>query len=342
MSIQTKLIKMTDEEGLLQAANSLASGGLVVFPTETVYGLGASALDPFAAQKVYAAKGRPSDNPLIVHLSCIEEAEKYCFVNDTFYKLCENFSPGPLTMILPKKKIIPDEVTAGLDSVALRIPSNAIAHRLIALSKVPVAAPSANLSGKPSPTCAKHVIDDLMGRVDYIIDGGDCEVGLESTVVKIEDTKVTLIRPGGVTYEELCEVHDFVVLDKLAYEQCNENMVPISPGVKYKHYAPKAKMYVVDGEYERILSFMREKQQNENCGILCFEEDVPFLTEKNRISLGSIQDHKTQAQHLFAAFRTMDDKNVDTIYTHAASREGMGLAVYNRLIKAAGFEIINV
>ncbi len=310
-------------------------------PTETVYGLGANALDKNAVTNVYKAKGRPMDNPLIVHLAKAEDAELYAHTNETFYKLAERFMPGPLTVILPKKDIIPYEVTCGLDTVAIRVPSNQIAHKLIELSGCPIAAPSANLSGKPSPTSFEHVVEDMNGRVDAIIDGGKCDVGVESTVIIIKGNSAEILRPGLVTYEDLVEIIPDITINEAVKNQCT-TAKPASPGMKYRHYAPSSPVFLVDGNDEDIIQFFKIKQQSENCGILCFDEDAKYLSSDKLLTFGSHFDEQKQAHELFDMLRKFDSMSVDKIYARLPSDKGVGLAVYNRLIRAAGFTIINV
>ncbi len=339
--MQTLLIKDHDQKNIQKAADIIKHGGLVVFPTETVYGLGANALDKNAVTNIYKAKGRPMDNPLIVHLAKPEDAEKYAYTNDLFYKLAKIFMPGPLTVILPKKEIIPYEVTCGLDTVALRVPSNDIAHELIEKSGCPIAAPSANLSGKPSPTSFDHVIKDMSGRADAIIDGGKCTIGLESTVIILNGSKTELLRPGKITYEELKQIIPHISINNAVKNKCVDNK-PASPGMKYRHYAPQSPVFLIAGTDENVIDFLKNKQQNEKCGILCFEEDLNFLLPENVLSFGKHDDQNTQARELFDRLRQFDDMNVEKIYSRLPSEYGVGLAVYNRLIRAAGFEIINV
>ena len=248
-----------NEPKIIRAAEILKNGGLVAFPTETVYGLGGDGTNAQAAQKIYAAKGRPSDNPLIIHIASPEDAEHYAQTNPTYYRLAKAFMPGPLTVILPKKDSIPLSTTGGLDSVAVRCPAHPVAHRLIELAGLPIAAPSANLSGKPSPTCAAHVAEDLDGRVDMILDGGDCEIGLESTIVKVEGEKLTLLRPGGITYDALCMVCRDVQIAPAVTEQLAAGERPLSPGMKYRHYAPTAPLVLLQGEPEKVLAFLQQE-----------------------------------------------------------------------------------
>lgn len=327
---------------IIEAADVIKKGGLVAFPTETVYGLGADATDASAARKIYAAKGRPSDNPLIIHISTPSDAEKYAYTTELYYKLAQAFMPGPLTVILPKKDIVPFSVTGGLDTVAIRCPSHPIASALIRESGTAVAAPSANLSGSPSPTCAEHVISDLNGRIDMIIDGGECEIGLESTIVKITDGKAILLRPGAVTYEALLCVCDDVEISYAVTSRLAENEAPLSPGMKYRHYAPSAPLVLLDGEYDDVISYMRKAQSGENCSLICYDEDTAFLDERNTISIGERDDLEAQAKALFAALRRADKMNTEIIYAHLPPKNGMGLALYNRLIRAAAHTIKKV
>lgn len=321
------------------AANIIKKGGLVAFPTETVYGLGADAGNADACLNIFKAKNRPCDNPLIVHVLSPEDAEKYAVTNELYYKLAEYFMPGPFTVILPKKETISDAVSAGLDSVAIRVPKHKTARELIRLSGKPIAAPSANLSGKPSPTTADHVIADMNGRIDAILCGADCEVGVESTVVKITgDDSVVICRPGGITFEMLKQVCDNVTIDPAVVSKFDGR--PISPGMKYRHYAPKAQVTVLVGSENDIEAFLADKK---DFGILCFSEDKKLLKYPNAFAFGSDENSHEQAHLLFErlrAFDTMDD--IKHIYARMPSKSGVGLAVYNRLIKAAGFDIIEL
>ena len=322
-----------------EAANIIKNGGLVDFPTETVYGLGGDATDKNAAAKIYAAKGRPSDNPLIIHIATPEDAEKYAHTSALYYKLADAFMPGPLTVILPKKDSIPKEVTGGLDTVAVRCPSHPVAHKLILTSGTAIAAPSANLSGSPSPTCAKHVIDDLNGRVDCIIDGGECDIGLESTIIKLDGEKVTLLRPGAITSDALECVCDHVEISSAVTEGLKANERPLSPGMKYKHYAPKAPLVLLDGSDSSALKFMQEAQKKENCVLLCYDEEAEALNNEKIIKIGERSDLAIQAKRLFAALREADGLDCDIIYAHLPSLSGLGLALYNRLIRAAAHTV---
>ena len=335
-------MREASEENIKKASDIIKNGGLVVMPTETVYGLGANALDRNAVTNVYKAKGRPMDNPLIVHIAKAEDAEKYAKTSELFYKLADRFMPGPLTVIMPKKDIIPYEVTCGLDTVAIRVPSNETAHKLIEYSGCPIAAPSANLSGKPSPTSFEHVVEDMNGRVDAIINGGECTVGLESTVIILKKGESgEILRPGKVTYEDLKEIIPDITINNAVKNQCTDAK-PASPGMKYRHYAPQSPVFLIKGDEKKVIEFFKSKQNSENCGILCFEEDLEYLSDKNTLSFGKHNDEDAQAHELFDKLRTFDSLNVEKIYARIPSESGVGLAVYNRLIRAAGFEIIEI
>lgn len=336
------------EPQLVEAADVIKKGGLVAFPTETVYGLGASALDPDASRRIYLAKGRPSDNPLIIHISKPEEAEKYCFTSDLYYKLAEKFMPGPITVIMKKKDIVPSTVTGGLDTVAVRCPSDKVARELIRLSGVPIAAPSANTSGKPSPTCAQHVRDDLDGKVDVIIDGGECVIGLESTIVKICDGNVSLLRPGGISVEMLESVCGKINIDKAVREKLPDNVKPQAPGMKYRHYAPEAKVYLIvddnSSDFEnRAVKFINSKiEQNPKTGAMCCSEICRCLNGEYIKDLGSKNDKAEHAKKLFAFLREFDETDVTEIYAVTEDESGIGLAVKNRMLKASGYNVIEI
>ena len=337
--MNTEILYDTDENDIKRAAELIASGKLVAFPTETVYGLGANALDGDAVKRIFLAKGRPQDNPLIVHIDKAENASKYACAGKLYSKLAEKFMPGPITVIMPKRDNISSPVTAGLDSVGIRVPLSGTARRLIELSGVPIAAPSANLSGKPSPTKASHVIEDLSGRVEAILCGEDCLVGVESTVVKItgEDSLV-ICRPGGVTYEMLKEVCENVEIDPAVISKFDGK--PVSPGMKYRHYAPNAEVSVLIGDEEKILDFLSDKSY---FGIICYDEDEKLLSLGNAFSLGRSDNSGEQAARLFDILRYFDGvETVKIIYARMPKKDGVGLAVYNRLLKAAGFNVINL
>lgn len=348
--METRIVKISPDrvsefdDELRIAAEIIKKGGLVAFPTETVYGLGANALDARASEKIYEAKGRPSDNPLIIHIASKDDFEKYSEIEDRkrFEAITEKFVPGAITIIQKKRDIIPSTVTAGMDTVAIRLPSNPIARRLIELAGVPIAAPSANTSGRPSPTRAEHVIEDMMGRVDMIIDGGECEVGLESTIVLLKSGSATLLRPGGVTLEMLEDALGEVKVDKAVRGRLLEGEKPLAPGMKYRHYAPKGSVIILKGDDEAVISFMRKALENESAGIICYREDN--LPECERVKvLGSVSNKEEMAHRLFDSLRAFDSlEKVKTIYTRLPSDDEIGLALVNRLIKASGYTVLEV
>lgn len=347
--MKTELCKPSGNDDIVfdRAAEIIRNGGLVVFPTETVYGLGGDATNADAAKKIYAAKGRPSDNPLIIHIAKPEDAEIYAHTSKLYYRLADAFMPGPLTVIMPKRDIIPLSTTGGLDSVAVRCPSNPIARALIEKSGVAIAAPSANVSGKPSPTCAEHVKYDMDGRVDMIIDGGECDIGLESTIVKIDTDHtgheyLTLLRPGGITYDALCMVSERVDIAKAVTEMLEKDERPLSPGMKYKHYAPRAPLTLIDGDERDVLDFFISEQKNCNCAILCYDEEIPYLENRLLLPVGKKEDIKTQAHLLFSRLREADLTDAEKIYAHKPPTDGLGLALYNRMIRAAAHTLLNV
>lgn len=332
----TELLSADSDENIRRAADIIKRGGLVAFPTETVYGLGADALDPEAAGKIYAAKGRPSDNPLIIHIAEPEDAEQYAYTSEIYYRIAERFMPGPITVILPKKPCIPDTVTGGLDTVAVRVPIDFHAHKLIKYAGVPIAAPSANISGRPSATSASHCLADFDGRIDAVLDGGECTFGLESTIVKASDGgTLRLLRPGAVTPEDLSGICSKVEIDPAVLNKFTGT--PEAPGMKYRHYAPSAPVIILDGPDEQVYKFLSDKC---DCGILCYSEDIPRLSGNNVFSMGSRNSPAEQAHMLFKCLRRFE--GVSVIYARMPSKNGIGLAVFNRLIKAAGYEIISV
>ena len=344
--MNTEHIKITDiaaqENDLARAASVLRAGGLVVFPTETVYGLGGDATRDEAAKKIYAAKGRPSDNPLIIHIADPADAEAYAVTNELYYRLAKAFMPGPLTVILPRKESIPKSTTGGLDSVAVRCPSHPVAHRLIELCGFPIAAPSANLSGKPSPTSAAHVAQDMDGRVDMILDGGESEIGLESTIVKIDGDGLILLRPGGISRDALSLVCEKVTVADAVLHQLAKNERPLSPGMKYRHYAPTAPLVLLKGKDENVLAYLKAEAAARNCAILCYNEECEALKGSTLLPIGQKNDLGAQAHRLFAALREADNSNAEIIYAHLPPQDGLGLALYNRLIRAAAHTIKEV
>ena len=344
--MKTEHIKITNitaqEDDLARAASILREGGLVVFPTETVYGLGGDATRDEAAKKIYAAKGRPSDNPLIIHIANPADAEAYAVTNELYYQLAKAFMPGPLTVILPRRESIPKSTTGGLDSVAVRCPAHPVAHKLIELCGFPIAAPSANLSGKPSPTSASHVAQDMDGRVDMIIDGGESEIGLESTIVKIDGDGLILLRPGGITCDALSLVCEKVTIADAVLHQLAENERPLSPGMKYRHYAPTAPLVLLSGKDEDVLAYCKNEAEMHKCAFLCYNEECDSLSGNTLFPIGNKNDLATQAHKLFAALRQADGTDAEIIYAHLPPQEGLGLALYNRLIRAAAHTIKEV
>ncbi len=340
-TLQLELTPEKREESLETAAKIIRCGGLVAMPTETVYGLAANALNEMAVESIFKAKGRPQDNPLIVHISGEEMlAPLVTRIPQAAKKCAENFWPGPFTMILPKSSVIPSVVSAGLNTVAVRLPSHPIARELIRRAGVPLAAPSANLSGSPSPTSAEHCVRDLNGRVDAILMGGNSEVGLESTVVSFVGSRPRLLRPGGITAEQLKEVIGEIEIDKAVLQEPEEGEAVASPGMKYKHYSPTARVIMVEGNSEDFVNFVNSKK-DEGVFALCYKEDagaldVPFLT------YGSEADFAEQGANLFNALRKLDEIGCRICFAHAPKKGGIGLAVYNRLIRAAGFEVISL
>lgn len=351
--MKTEILKIDidniDLAKIKYAAQVIEEGGLVAFPTETVYGLGANALNEAAVEKIFQAKGRPSDNPLIVHIADKKSVEKLVLrIPDKAVKLMDNFWPGPLTLVLDKQSIVPKIITAGLDTVAVRVPSHPIALSLIREANLPIAAPSANVSGKPSPTHSQHVINDLKGKVDVIIDGGFSNIGVESTVVDMVVEPPMLLRPGGITLEQLEAVIGRVQIDPaIELKKLDEKTVPKSPGMKYKHYAPKAKVVIVEGEIQNIASKINSlvneyESKNIKVGILATDETKHLYPENLTVSLGSRVSPETIAANLFNAFRDYDKTDVQIIFAEAIDSSGIGLAIMNRMSKAAGYNIIKV
>lgn len=333
-------------EDIEKAAAILQDGGLVAMPTETVYGLAANALDGDAVRRIFEAKGRPMDNPLIVHVadfSDIERLQLVAEIPENAKKLADAFWPGPLTIIMPKGSAIPDEVSAGLDTVAIRIPSHPTAQALIKTSALALAAPSANTSGKPSPTTAQHVIDDMDGRIEAVIDGGSCTVGVESTVITLAGDVPRILRPGLVTKEQIEAVIGAIEVDNAVLHQLEKDEKAASPGMKYKHYAPRTRVVLLRGGDERYITYMnRLYARDQSVAALCYDEDQTRL-DMPCITIGSMDDEKAQAQALFDALRAVDELGgVKTVYAHCPKAEGVGMALYNRLIRAAAFEIVDL
>ena len=351
--METKLIKIQDsewikDEELAEAARIIREGGLVAFPTETVYGLGANALNEDAARKIYAAKGRPSDNPLIAHISCMKELEPLVEeIPEAGRKLAKAYWPGPLTMVFPKSGIVPYGTTGGLDTVAVRMPSDPVAARLIAMSGVPIAAPSANTSGRPSPTTAQHVWQDMNGKIEMILDGGPVGIGVESTIVDVSGPVPVLLRPGAVTMEMLEAVAGHVEIDPAIQGPPREDLRPKAPGMKYRHYAPKADLAIVEGPTEEVINainqFVKEDQANGlQAGIIATEETISRYPCGTVKCIGSREAEETIAHNLYEVLREFDQCQVSKIYSEAFYTPKMGQAIMNRLLKAAGHKIINI
>ncbi|EJO5346216.1 threonylcarbamoyl-AMP synthase [Clostridium botulinum] len=350
--MKTKVVKLDenniDEDVINKSGEILKDGGLVVFPTETVYGLGANALDKDAVKKIFAAKGRPQDNPLIVHISNIKDIyELVGDVSPIAKKFMDKFWPGPMTIILKKKDIIPNETSAGLDSIGIRMPSNKIARKLISMAGVPIAAPSANLSGKPSPTDVETCIEDLDGKVNVILGGDNSEVGVESTVIDCTVNPPCILRPGGITLEMLKEINSNVYIDPAIMKKPDKKLRPKAPGMKYRHYAPKAPLRIIKGDLDKTIEKINEIVQNyidaeKKIGIIATDETIHRYKKGEIVSVGSRKDLNTIAHNLFYVLRSFDEKNVDLILSEAFEEKDMGVAIMNRLKKSAGYDIINL
>ncbi len=341
----TQVLQPT-EQAIQHAARVLREGGLVGMPTETVYGLAANAMDEKAVLDIFAAKGRPADNPLIVHVPSPELAAPLCHISEDAEKLMRRFCPGPLTIIMPRKPCVPDVVTAGLDTVAVRIPSHPVAQRLLRVCRLPIAAPSANTSGKPSPTTAEHVLHDLRGKLPIILDGGECQVGLESTVISMAGDVPTVLRPGGITPEMLLEVLPEVRVADSVLRPLQAGEKALSPGMMYKHYAPGGKLSMVRGEQGNVerccMQLYREaREAGHTARILAFEEHLPAYEGAEVLSIGRLSEPETVSHKLFAVLRQMDDEKVEVLFSEILPAEGIGLAIMNRLSRAAGFRTIN-
>ena len=333
--MKTEFVKITDNfDELKKAGEIIKNGGLVAFPTETVYGIGANGLNETAAQKIYEAKGRPSDNPLILHVLDVKQAEDIGYINETAKKLFDAFSPGPLTVIVNKKSIVPDCTTGGLDTVAVRIPSSEIARRIIEYSGCPIAAPSANLSGKPSPTAFEHVKDDLNGRVDMIVDGGGIEVGIESTIIDATKNPPVILRPGAVTLEMLQSIFKGAKEAK-SPESEDESYKPPCPGMKYKHYAPKAHVTVFEDRNLIQKEIDKLQYEKKRVGIFCHDEsdfDGDYVIKWGKTA-------EDMARLMFYALREFDKQGVDNVLCEMPAKGGLGSGIRNRLYKSAGYDI---
>ena len=323
------------------AAELIKNGELVAIPTETVYGLGADGLNPQAVAKIFIAKGRPQDNPLILHIADAGDMEKFCHsIPDTAYALAEKFWPGPLTMVLRARDIVPKCTTANLPTVAVRCPDNAVTREIIRQSGVPIAAPSANISGKPSTTTAQHVLHDHDGRIAAIVDGGPCRVGVESTIIDLTDERPRLLRPGGITAQQLAEIVGDLVIDKAITESVAQDAVVKAPGMKYRHYAPECAVIVVTGSKEAAAKYI-EKHYEPGNRVLCFEEELEIFAPFHPIAYGKEKDVDSLMAGLFAALRELDDANIGTVFARRPNGSGKAMAVQNRLMKAAGFRTVS-
>lgn len=341
--MKTQILSASDPQAPMLAAKIILAGGLVAIPTETVYGLGANAMDEAAVARIFEAKGRPQDNPLIIHIAEPSELTRYCRdIPDSAWHLAERFWPGPLTMVLPVKPCIPRRTTAGLDTVAVRCPQTEVTRALIREAGVPIAAPSANLSGKPSTTTALHVLHDYGtdGRLDAIIDGGASSVGVESTIVDLTGERPRLLRPGGITPEDLTDVLGALDIDRAVLGQIANDTVVRAPGMKYKHYAPAAPVTIVDGSSEAAARYIRARLR-ETDAVLCYEEELPLYGGCNALAYGREADVRTLSAGLFAALRELDKPEITAIYARCPQGGGVAYAVGNRLKKAAAFHIVD-
>lgn len=349
--IETKVIVVDpaapDESAIEEAGAVLREGGLVAFPTETVYGLGGDALNPGSSRKIYAAKGRPSDNPLIVHIARFEDLYRIAkTVPDAAKLLADRFWPGPMTLVLPKSEDVPCETTGGLDTVAVRWPSDPIAQRLILAGGGYVAAPSANRSGRPSPTSAKYCVEDLDGRVEMILDGGDCGLGLESTIIDLTGEVPMILRPGYITEEMLSEVVGAVEIDQ-AVLSSDTGLRPKAPGMKYRHYAPQGELVIVRGEAQKVSEWInrevqKAKEDGYRTGVIGTEATIGGYFADSCKSAGRREEEESIARELYRILREFDDEGIERIYSESFDEGILGQAIMNRLLKAAGHRIVEV
>lgn len=351
--METKVVKIDrmhlDIEQINEAGRLLREGALVAFPTETVYGLGGDGLQKEAAARIYAAKGRPSDNPLILHIAEVSDIEKLAVdIPELAYRLAEKFWPGPMTMILKKGPVVPYATTGGLDTVAIRMPSDEVARAIIKASGTYIAAPSANLSGRPSPTKAEHVIEDLSGRIEMIVDGGDSDIGLESSIIDLSGEIPMILRPGYITKEDFEQIVEEVTFDAAVLAtKPQESVVAKAPGMKYRHYAPKGQITIVEGEPEAVvnkINVMTAEQEANGVrvAVLCAEETKEQYHCKHVYSLGSLKQEKEISAHLFAVLRSFDTEQMEVIYSESFEETKLARAIMNRLRKAAGYQILQV
>jgi len=348
--MNTKVV-ILDENNIQQniineAGIVIKEGGLVVFPTETVYGLGANALNKFAVEKIFKAKGRPQDNPLIVHVANFNIEPLVKEIPYIAKKIMNKYWPGPITLIFNKSDLIPSTTSAGLDTVGIRMPSNLIARKLIEASGMPIAAPSANISGRPSPTDVESCIEDLSGKIEYILGGDKSEVGLESTIVDCTCTPICILRPGAITIEMLREIDEKIYIDKNIMSKPKDDFKPKAPGMKYRHYAPKSPVKIVCGNLEKTIAKINEMVQtnmgNKKIGIIATDETKDKYPYGTVISLGNRKDLESVGRNLFEVLRSFDGMDIDLILSEAFEEKGIGLAIMNRLKKSAGFDIIYV
>lgn len=349
--MKTKIVRLNEQQIDLQtieeAGRVIREGGLVAFPTETVYGLGGDALNASSSGKIYAAKGRPSDNPLIIHIADMEALSGIVKeIPDAAHKLAEKFWPGPLTMIFKKAECVPLETTGGLSTVAVRMPSSRIARELIKASGGYVAAPSANLSGRPSPTLARYVIQDMDGRIDMILDGGEADIGLESTIIDLTGEEPMILRPGYITEEMLKNTIGKIDVDRTIIEG-NSKQAPKAPGMKYRHYAPKGSLTIVEGSSKAVTEYIERRlsecaKQGRKTGVIATDETVEKYNADSVKSAGSRRDEEQIARHLFRILREFDDEEIEVMYAESFESKGVGQAIMNRLLKAAGHQIIKV
>ena len=339
--MKTLLLSAEEKNTPAVAAELIRSGELVAIPTETVYGLGADGLNETAVARIFEAKGRPQDNPLILHICGAEQIELFCHhIPQKAYDLAEKFWPGPLTIVLPARDSVPKRTTGGLSTVAVRCPDNDVTREIIRLSGVPIAAPSANISGKPSTTTAEHVLHDHEGRIAAVVDGGPCRVGVESTIVDLTEERPRLLRPGGITPEQLIEVLGDLVVDKAVTAQIDKDEVVKAPGMKYRHYAPSEPVVIVSGSREKAAEYIRGHFEPGD-RVLCFEEELPLYEGCNPLSYGQEADVNTLSAGLFAALRELDDPSIHQVYARCPVGGGVAYAVQNRLKKAAAFHIVD-
>lgn len=335
-------IEKANDKSIALAANLIKKGEVVAIPTETVYGLAADSTNPEAIKKIFEAKGRPSDNPLIAHINSFEMFKKIAkTISDDAKKLADAFWPGPLTIVVPKSSFVCNEACARLDSVGVRMPSNETARKIIDAANVPLSAPSANLSGKPSPTRAEDVFDDMNGRIKLIIDGGDCDAGVESTVISVLESTPVILRPGVITKEQIEKVlkKEISIAQGVTQELISNDPV-LSPGLKYKHYAPKAEIIILDGSIEKFIDYVKNNKKD-GTFVLCFDEEQS-LFDLPCVTYGKKSNERSQAHNLFSSLRTLDKKGAKLVYARCPSQSGVGLSVFNRLIRSAGFKIIKL